>query len=285
MHVTSSYLIALAFLVLFWIIYRLLTGTWNPFKVICGADGRPSTSKLQFWLWTIVVIFSYVALYAARVQDHLYDPIKEIPANLLIAMGLTIVTATAAKGITTSFVQNGDLVKPPASPQTSGASQVLKEDDGSLDLSKIQMLAWTVIGIGVYLILVNQNLRTAPHALPNIDSALMVLMGLGQGAYLGKKLVTTDVPRINGITPQSGAVSTVITLKGETFGQTQSGSIVTIDGQPMTAAVDSWADTQITFRLPANHPNGQPLHAGQVIQIGVIVSGRESVTTVPFTVS
>src|SRR6185295_9844507 len=237
MHVTSSYLIALAFLVLFWIIYRLLTGTWNPFKVVCGADGRPSTSKLQFWLWTIVVLFSYVALYAARVQDHKYDPITEIPANLLIAMGFTIVTATAAKGITTSFVQNGDLVKPPASPQTSGASQVLKEDDGSLDLSKIQMLAWTVIGLGVYLILLNHNLRTAPYALPNIDSALMVLMGLGQGAYLGKKLVTTDVPRINGITPQSGAAATVITLKGDTFGQSQSGSIVTIDGQPMTAAV------------------------------------------------
>ena len=285
MHVTSSYLIALAFLGVFYFFYVVLARSWNPFKVIRGADGRPSTSKLQFWLWTIVVIFSYVALYAARVQDHLYDPIKEIPANLLIAMGFTIVTATAAKGITTSFVQNGDLVKPPASPQTSGASQVLKEDDGSLDLSKIQMLAWTVIGIGVYLILVNQSLRTAPYALPNIDSALMVLMGLGQGAYLGKKLVTTDVPRINGITPQSGAVATAITLKGETFGQTQSGSIVTIDGQPMTAAVDSWADTQITFRLPANHPNGQLLHAGQVIQIGVIVNGRESATTVPFTVS
>jgi|KBSMisStaDraftv2_1062788.scaffolds.fasta_scaffold58110_2 hypothetical protein len=285
MHVTSSYLIALAFLVLFWIIYRLLAGTWNPFKVICGADGRPSTSKLQFWLWTIVVLFSYVALYAARVQDHKYDPITEIPANLLIAMGFAIVTATAAKGITTSFVQNGDLVKPPASPQTSGASQVLKEDDGSLDLSKIQMLAWTVIGLGVYLILLNHNLRTAPYALPNIDSALMVLMGLGQGAYLGKKLVTTDVPRINGITPQSGAAATVITLKGDTFGQSQSGSIVTIDGQPMTAAVDSWADTEIKFKLPANHPNGKPLTTGQVIQIGVIVNGRDSATRVPFTVS
>jgi len=155
MHVTSSYLIALAFLGVFYIFYVVLARSWNPFKVIRGADGRPSTSKLQFWLWTIVVIFSYVALYAARVQDHLYDPIKEIPANLLIAMGFTIVTATAAKGITTSFVQNGDLVKPPPSPQSSGASQVLKEDDGSLDLSKIQMLAWTVIGIGVYLISVN----------------------------------------------------------------------------------------------------------------------------------
>jgi len=110
-------------------------------------------------------------------------------------------------------------------------------------------------------------------------------MGLGQGAYLGKKLVTTDVPRINGITPQSGAVATAITLKGETFGQTQSGSIVTIDGQPMTAAVESWADTEIKFKLPANHPNGKSLTTGQVIQIGVIVNGRESVTTVPFTVS
>lgn len=284
MSFNHPYLIALGVLVLLWIPYRILAGTWNPLRVICGTDGRPSTSKLQFWLWTIVVLFSYVALYAARVISNNLEVINEIPTNLLIAMGFSIVTATAAKGITVSFVKSGELVKPPAPPQGSGLDQVLKEDDGSLDLSKIQMLAWTVIAIGVYLILVNRAIKSPPYALPNIDSALMVLMGLGQGAYLGKKLVTTDVPRLTGIAPQTGAVATVITLQGDTFGQNQNGSNATIDAQPMTAAVDSWSDTQVKFKLPATHPNGQALKPGQQIRIGVNVNGRESATNLPFTV-
>jgi hypothetical protein len=32
--------------------------------------------------------------------------------------------------------------------------------------------------------------------LPDIDTALMVLMGLGHGAYLGKKLILTTSPAI-----------------------------------------------------------------------------------------
>jgi hypothetical protein len=33
--------------------------------------------------------------------------------------------------------------------------------------------------------------------LPDIDTALMVLMGLGHSAYLGKKLILTTSPAIN----------------------------------------------------------------------------------------
>ena len=279
MQFTNPYLIALGFLVLLWVIYRVLSGTWNPLKVICGADGRPSTSKLQMWLWTVVVLFSYVAIYAARVKSGQFDPINEFPENVLIALGLSIVTGTAAKGITVSYLKSGEIVKPPPTSSTSGPSAVVKDDDGSLDLSKIQMLAWTVVAIGVYLINVVVEIKHPPYdKLPDIDAALMVLMGLGQGAYLGKKLVSTDVPRITAVTSQQTAGTTVITIQGDTFGPVQNGSLVTIDGIPVTTPVSFWSDTQINLNLPPTHPNGNAWTAGQQVQIGLVVNGHKSAT-------
>lgn len=285
MSFNNPYVFGAGLLVLLWLIYRALTGSWNPFKVVCGADGRPSTSKLQLWLWTIVVLFSYVAVYAARVKTGQFDPINELPANVLIALGLSVVTATAAKGITVSYLQSGDVLKPPPTERTSGAGQVLREDDGSLDLSKIQMLAWTVVAIGIYLINVGTKIKHGPYdKLPDIDAALMVLMGLGQGAYLGKKLVSTDVPRITAVSSQQTTAGTVITIQGDTFGQTQNGSLVTIDSLPVTTPVNSWSDTQVVFKLPTTHPNGQAWKTGQQVLIGLLVNGHDSATRVPLTV-
>jgi hypothetical protein len=292
MRFNNPYLIALGVLVLLWIFYKILTGNWNPLKVICGADGRPSTSKLQFWMWTVVALFAYVAYYSARVNYGHTEPIGSLPQSLLIAMGLSVVTVTAAKGITMSNLQNGSLVKPPATPETSGAGQILKDDSGALDLSKIQMLAWTVIAIGVYLI----NLVKAVEGvgalkpgdtvtLPDIDAALMVLMGLGQGAYLGKKLVTTNTPGITGLVPASGKVGTEVTVRGTSFGASQGGSMITLDGKPFAADVTAWGDNQIKFKFPEKQPDGSDWPTGKPVIVGVIVGGLESPATAPFTVT
>ncbi len=54
-------------IVFFWPIYKAITGTWNVLKFIEGADSRPSSSKLQWFLWTVVIIFAYIAVYATRI--------------------------------------------------------------------------------------------------------------------------------------------------------------------------------------------------------------------------
>ena len=72
------------------------------------------------------------------------------------------------------------------------------ENLATFDLSKVQMIGWTLIAVGSYIInVIHQidQIHTNPNyvsQLPDIDAALMVLMGLAQGAYLGKKLVTTE---------------------------------------------------------------------------------------------
>src|SRR5580658_4469110 len=101
------YIIAAITLALLYILlFAIWTKTWNPGELVYGQDKRPSSSKLQFLLWTVVVIFSYVAVYSARALKGYYFAIDEIPTNLMITMGLSIGTASVAKGITAGFVQS-----------------------------------------------------------------------------------------------------------------------------------------------------------------------------------
>ena len=263
--------------------------------LIEGADGRFSTSKFQWLLWTIVAVFSYAVVFTSNVLHGDFHALSAIPANLLIAMGLSTVTMASAKGITVHQVANDKIVKPPVASGEGKVSALVKDDDGYADLSKIQMIAWTLIAIGVYIVrLVHQvnGAGAAPLALPDIDTALMVLMGLSQGAYLGKKAVSTVAsmaPQIAGLLPSSGAAGSKVTVVGTALGLNGAadGSTLTIDTKPFTppnGQTPDWTDTRITFTIPPQQLNGQPWEAGQRILIGVIVNAQES-NMAPFTVT
>src|SRR6202035_4593072 len=200
-------LVALLTLLLLYLLLGSLTRRWNPLAFSIGAHGRLSSSKLQFFLWTVVALFAYVALYIARVEDGLSLTGAGFPQNLLLAMGLSVTTMAAAKGITASYVASGKINKAPAATapglQGKGVANppgntptaaihlgdVFLDDDGFPDLTKIQMMSWTLVAIGVYLYNVVSLINTPSGSLqlPDIDTALLVLMGLGQGAYLAKK--------------------------------------------------------------------------------------------------
>jgi hypothetical protein len=280
------YLAGFAALLLAWVLYGLLAGTWNIWKLVLGADGRASTSKLQWFLWTVVIVFAYVAIWAARALEGNFEPITEIPQNLLIAMGLSVTTMAAAKGITASYVASGRLIKTSADPEErrdKGLGPIVASDEHDPDLSKVQMMIWTLTAIVIYLFAVVDQIGGA-HVLPDIDATLMVLMGLGQGAYLGKKLVTTVTPRLTGLSPGQGEPRTRITISGLAFGSEQNGSLITLDRDPIAPQGVVWADTQIQFSLPEKPSGGQAWRPGQRVLFGLIVGGQESVNTLPFTV-
>ena len=282
----KAYATGVIVLLLLWVLYRLSNGSWNPLSIVEGADGKPSTSKLQWFLWTVVVIFSYVVIYAARVWSGDYSVISNIPQNLLIVMGFSITSMVAAKGITVSYLRSGQLTKVQNDPDNKGVSWTVKDDGGFPDLSKIQIMAWTVIGIFVYLIRVIEEIHTGSLLeLPDIDPALMVLMGLGQGAYIGKKLVTTNVPRLNGVSPGQGAAGTSVVITGDSFGDAQNGSLLTIDGAPIYPGGLTWTENHITFTFPEKQPSGSNWNSGQLVQVGVIVAGQRSGNSLPFVVS
>lgn len=258
-----------------------------------GTDRRPSTSKFQFFLWTVAVLFSYVAIWAVRVWNGQSIDI-DMPPNLLLAMGFSITTVSVAKAVTTAYVSTGKLEKPPggAADTASGPGALVQDDDGFTDLSKVQMMAWTVVAVVVFLVGVVQQIPATKPELPDIGGALMVLMGLGQGAYLGKKLVTTNVPRLTGLNPGGGKPGDPITISGEAFADSQGGSLITLDGFPMSQVPTAWSDKSITLSIPALYPG--PVGSGPIgpgnyptdhpVQVGLYVNGQKSANELPLTV-
>ena len=78
-------------------------------------------------------------------------------------------------------------------------------------------------------------------------------MGLGQGAFLDKKLFTTDTPILNRLSPVTGEPGDSITITGQSFGESQGGSLIIFNGAPTEAQVGDWKDKEIKFKIPPNN--------------------------------
>ena len=268
-------------MVLLWLLHLAITGN-HPWKLVEGEDGRASTSKFQFWLWTAVAIFAYVGITVARVKQQTFEPIDTFPPGLLLAMGFSSATAVAAKGITSSYVSSGKVAKPTA-PDGQSLSDLITNDGGDPDLVKFQMLAWTFVALGIFLVSVYEHVygpKPGLKSLPDIDEALAVLMGIGHGTYVFNKLTFSSVPVVTGLSPSTGSGKPLaIKILGNGFGASTGGSTVTLDGTPVPSG--AWADSEITLNLPALNLSGPAWVAGKRVQIGVTVNGLNS-NTLPF---
>ena len=80
--------------------------------------------------------------------------------------------------------------------------------------------------------------------------AVPVVVTTAQGTS-GAKTFTVNLPLLNTLTPISGTVGSVVTLKGKYFGGTKGSSTVTIGGVPVTTFVPPWTDTAIKATVPA----------------------------------
>jgi hypothetical protein len=182
----------LGLLVLLYLATAVFSNHWNPRKLVEGADGRASTSKFQWFLWLVVILFAYTALWVLRSAQGHFSALGETPVNLLTVLGFSTGTAVVAKGITTAYVQSGRVTKPAPSP---GPTQpgIFLDDNGGPEVAKIQMVGLTIITIGIFLAAVTHQIvsNQVTSSLPDIDATLVVLMGISQVGYLGKKLVTS----------------------------------------------------------------------------------------------
>jgi hypothetical protein len=197
MNAFHAVLVGLAGLGGLWVVLGIAS-SFNLKKVVCGSDGTLSTSKFQLVLWTVVIVFSYLTLFAFKAVDSQFIDLTLTP-NLLIVMGISATTAVAAKGIAVGNATAaakakglvvipgaaGPVLLPGALPSLAGLFQA---DDGTPDLGKIQLMIWTMIGVCIYLAMVQYQLTHGIRKMPDIGQTLMVLMGLGNGTYLGKKI-------------------------------------------------------------------------------------------------
>jgi hypothetical protein len=185
----------------------------NPLKLTIGEDKRYSNSKFQIALWFFVLMATYISTVCLRVWFAGCDFIGgvNIPQNLLLISGMSVLTYGGAKAITTTKVDD-EKSKPDGNPDPKNSAQAtpnffqdLTHNDGQsavgtkpaiaprLDFGDFQMLAITLIAVATYLFLVFNFLGTIETAktisLPDVDTTILAVFGLGHGAYLTKKAV------------------------------------------------------------------------------------------------
>jgi hypothetical protein len=176
--------------------YVLATRSFNVYRIAEGADGRASTSKAQFLLWTAVVVPCYAALFVANWRGaHAVDAGLGVPSNLMAALGISVMTTTGAKAL----YLVGSAPKQKAGATSKGG--LLTDDAGYPDLAKIQLLAWTLLAVGIFCVRVADHIQStlsgaqAATTLPDVDTALLVLMGIGHAGYTAKKALDRVQPQ------------------------------------------------------------------------------------------
>src|SRR5438094_3008292 len=269
-------------------------------SVIQGQDGRLSSSKFQWFVWTIAAVGGFSALFAARALRGASAGDIGVPANILIALGFSTATMATAKGITTAYIAGGRVDK--SADKSSLKGGILTDDDGIADLSKIQLITWTIIAIAIWIYLVltrlgdiayAKNLDAASASLPDIPTALMVLMGLSQGGYLGKKLVTVDAFHLSldALIPSTAKPKEVVALYGEGFGEAKAdaralpandNSAVLVGGRKADTAM--WSDRQVQFQVPELSPDNNIWSGSEPVPVGVVMDGHMSDKTLTLTV-
>lgn len=176
--------------VLLWVIAFVFT-RGRPAELFLGEDNRYSSSKLQTVLWFSLVIGAYIAIVSHRIAAAGWSYVGgvDIPQNLLILSGISVLTFTAAKAITSGKTQgNPDLKGPAAAPK---ATDLISTDDNKTDLGDFQMLAITILAVIIYAISAVEFMEQIEFrrvvTMPDVDATLLSIFGLGQAAYLGKK--------------------------------------------------------------------------------------------------
>ena len=184
----------------------------RPADLFLGEDNRYSTSKFQTVLWFWVVISTYLAIVVLRWTNAGWDYIGgvDIPTNLLVLSGLSVLGAAGAKLITTSKVETAKNAvgpaavndpKPPADKPKPG--DLINDDFNRTDLGDFQLVTVTAIAAVMY-VLSSLEFMTVIElrriiTMPEVDATLLALFGLSQAGYLGKK-VAGDAGA--GMTPQ-----------------------------------------------------------------------------------
>lgn len=150
-----------------------------------------SLSKLQFYMWTLAALFGYAYLVISRVKiqgGSWPDVPGTLPGIIAIAGG----TAVGAQVITTMKGSQGGGEQWPSVADliTSG---------GVVAIDRVQMLLWTIFGVGIFLYMVVQLGPGTITDLPAVPETLLYLMGLSSAGYLGGKLARKAGPVISEI--------------------------------------------------------------------------------------
>jgi hypothetical protein len=177
-----------------WLVAFIFT-KGHPTRLYLGVDNRYSSSKFQTVLWFWIVISAYCAIVYYRIAAAGWSYIGgvDIPPNLLILSGISVLTFAAAKAITVGKVEQaaakGEDTKTAAAAPKAG--DLIQDDLNRTDLGDFQMVVITILTVIIYAISAVEFMQHIEFrrvvTMPDIDATLLAIFGLGQAAYLGKK--------------------------------------------------------------------------------------------------
>jgi len=240
-------------------------------------DWYPSLAIFQFFVWTLVIIFGFFGVYLIRVFNGVFEAPTEIPTGLLALMGISVIVPVVSGGVSSIKYKTSDSEESKKKGKAVGFSTMLQEK-GKPSLPRFQMFGWTWIGITIYLILLFSNVvekvdenKFDELILPDLDQALVVLMGMSQGAYLGGKIVTQQEMKITRITPSDQKAGGPITIIGTNFGDNR--GFVIFDKNVIRDKIKSWDNSMIEVEIPVGITKGT--HPVQVEKDGLLSDEKE----------
>lgn len=151
-----------------------------------------SLSKLQFYLWTNAALFSYTYFFVSRVWVQ-YATWPDVPGTLP-----GIIAVAAGTSIGSQFITSAKGSKGAGSVEPGFADFITS--GGVVAPDRLQMLLWTLFGVGAFFVAVLQQHPGTMTDLPPIPEHLLYLMGLSSAGYLGGKMARKPGPVINELT-------------------------------------------------------------------------------------
>lgn len=171
-----------------------------------------SLSKLQFYLWTVAALFSYAYLFISRVLVQ-YASWPDVPGTLPGIIAVAAGTSIASQLVTASKGSKGSGAERPHITDFITSGGVVAPD-------RLQMLLWTLFGVGAFLVVVLEQHPGRISELPAVPEGLLYLMGLSSAGYLGGKMARKPGPVINEMSitpPDSDEVIRRASRKGAEF--------------------------------------------------------------------
>jgi len=165
------------------------------FGIFLDSRGRFSLSQFQIVLWTILVLSLLAGVFIARLFAGVAGPLNiTIPNELLIVMGISVGSTTAASAVKASKdIKNVNII----GKDVPKFSQVYLAEEGTgpetVDITRFQNFWLTLIVVGAYLATAVAYIGAKTtvselNSLPGFDGTLLTLLGISHAGYIAMKL-------------------------------------------------------------------------------------------------
>jgi len=184
---------------------------------------KMSLSRMQLFLWTVVILSGYLTAALANLSAGQANPLSiAVPVQLWALMGISTTSLVGSPllkstkkstdpdkdqftktknemgklGVDKNKIKNDGLIVENDSPDDAKFSDLFKGEEtgnaATLDLAKIQLFFFTVILVFAYaVVLGNDFTKTVIKicAFPALDTGMVALLGISHAGYLTNKAI------------------------------------------------------------------------------------------------